>query len=73
MIFFRLKQTGIVNDKNLFSFDAIQRVYEHTGGFPRQIAHVCHYAMEKKIIGDHALITKELIDEIIVEDRLWQR
>lgn len=72
MIFFRLQQTGIATEKTLFSLDAIQRVYEYTQGYPRQIAHVCHYVMEKRFIGGYSMVTKELIDQVIAEDRLWK-
>ena len=71
MIQFRLKQAGYFQEKNLFSHEAINKIYEYTRGYPRQIALICHNAMEHLIMEDYEMVTGQLIDKIIEKERIW--
>ncbi len=71
LIEFRLRQAGHKGERSLLSREAVQRVYEHTKGYPRQIALICHKAMEHLIMGDHEMVTAELITKIIEEENGW--
>ena len=72
MINFRLKQAGYSAERSLFSHEGIKKIYEHTLGYPRQIARICHNAMEYLIMEDREVVTAELIDQMINKDKGWQ-
>ena len=71
MIEFRLKQAGYTQEKSLFTHEAMRKIYEHTKGYPRQIALLCHDAVEHLIMEDQEAVTLELIDRIIAKEKLW--
>ena len=71
MIHFRLKQAGYGGEKGLFTHEAIRKIYEYTQGYPRQIALVCHNAIEYLISENGELVTGELIDRMIGKEKLW--
>jgi len=64
-----LRQAGYDEARSLFSREAVKKIYEFTQGYPRQIALICHNAMEDLITGDHEIITGELIDQIIAKEK----
>jgi len=72
LIEFRLRQAGYVGDRSLLTHEAVRKVYEYTQGYPRQIALICHNAMEYLIMGDHEIVTADLIDKIIDQEKLWK-
>lgn len=72
MIRFRLKQAGYPEEMNLFSQEAIHKIYEYTQGYPRKISLMCHMAMEQLVMNGHECVSQELIERIIESDRLWQ-
>lgn len=65
LIDFRLKQAGLNQPKELFSPESLKAIYEHTQGYPRKIALVCHSALEEAIIRGKQSIDKDIILEII--------
>jgi len=71
LIDFRLRQAGYMEERSLFSHEAIHRIYEYTKGYPRQIALICHNAIEYLIMGDYEIVTGELIDTIIGRQNSW--
>ncbi len=71
MIDFRLKQAGYRGEKSLFSFESIRKIYEYTKGYPRQIARICHNAMEQLIMEDRECVNGEMIDQIISQEKIW--
>lgn len=71
LIEFRLRQAGYVGEKSLLSPEALRKVYEYTQGYPRKIAVVCHNAMEHLIMGDCEIVTGQLMDKIIEQERVW--
>lgn len=72
LIEFRLRQAGYDEARSLFSREAVKEIYEFTQGYPRQIALICHNAMEYLITGDHETVTGDLIDQIVMQEKVWQ-
>lgn len=65
MIEFRLKQAGFKNQDPLFTNEAIKLIYEHTQGYPRKIAMMCHDALESAVMKDCNFIDAEIISGLI--------
>ena len=72
LIEFRLQQAGYAKARNLFSREAVKQIYEYTGGYPRQICFICHNAIEHLIMGDHEVVTEDVIHQIMGQEKLWQ-
>lgn len=68
---FRLKQAGYSGERSLLSGEAVKKVYEYTQGYPRQIALMCHNAMQHLIMGEHEIVTAEVIEKIIEQEKRW--
>jgi general secretion pathway protein A len=71
LIEFRLRQAGYAEERNLFTKEAIRSIFEYTKGYPRQIALICHNAMEYLIMGDYEMVSGELIERIIEKEKEW--
>ena len=65
MIQFRLKQAGFNGKYELFSEGAVQKVFEHTMGYPRRISILCHNALEKVVMEDRPRVDEGIIHQII--------
>lgn len=65
MIDFRLRQAGYNDPANLFTDGAVKLIYEHTMGYPRKIAVLCHNALELAVMRDRRVIDEPMILEII--------
>ncbi|MDD2731340.1 MAG: AAA family ATPase [bacterium] len=61
MIEFRLRQAGYSRKNNLFTDEAIDQVYQHTQGYPRKIAMLCHDALETIAMKDVSVVDAEII------------
>jgi len=72
LIDFRLRQAGYREEDKLFSNDAVHKIYEYTQGYPRQIARVCHNAMEKLMVGEYDSVTSDLIEKVIEQEKAWK-
>lgn len=68
---FRLKQAGYSGERSLLSGEAVKKVYEYTQGYPRQIALLCHHAMQHLIMGEYEIVTAELIEKIVEQEKRW--
>ena len=71
MIHFRLKQAGYQGQRGMFTYEAIKRIYQYSKGYPRQIAFVCHQAIEQLVMQEREVVTGNLVDEIIEKDKAW--
>ncbi len=71
MIEYRLRQAGYEGARSLFSYEAVHKIHAFTQGYPRQIARICHRALEYIVMEEHELVTGELIDRIIVKEESW--
>lgn len=65
MIEFRLKQAGYISAAPLFTDDAVKLIYEHTQGYPRKIAMLCHDCVEKVIMDEKQVVDREIIQTVI--------
>jgi type II secretory pathway predicted ATPase ExeA len=72
MIDYRLRQAGYDQERKLFTSEAVQKVYQATGGTPRQIARICHQALELLIAEDRESVSAELIDRILNQEAQWK-
>ncbi len=71
MVEFRLRQAGYKNEKNLFTYEAIKKIYQYTQGYPRKIAMICHDAVENIIMEEREVVGGDLIDDLIAKERQW--
>ncbi|MDD5731145.1 MAG: AAA family ATPase [Candidatus Omnitrophica bacterium] len=65
MINFRLTQAGFHNRDGLFSDKAVKLIYQHTQGYPRKIAMLCHDALESIVMNEQFEINEETIENLI--------
>jgi len=64
LIEFRVKHAGYSKVWPLFSEEAIKLIYQHTQGYPRKIAMICHDALEKCVMKDNSLVDENIILEL---------
>ena len=65
MINFRLQEAGLPFGKRLFTPGSIRRIYEHSQGYPRKVAVLCHNALEEAIIQRKEAVDEEVISDVI--------
>jgi len=68
MVTFRLKQAGYNGAEPLFTDDAIKLIYEHTQGYPRRIALLCHDCLEALIMNEEPHVNQGLVSRMIQEE-----
>lgn len=68
MIEFRLKQAGYSRQDSLFTDEAIKLIYQHTQGYPRRIAMLCHDALETIVMKEASVVDAEIINGLIVQE-----
>ncbi|MFH0772068.1 MAG: AAA family ATPase [Candidatus Omnitrophota bacterium] len=68
MIEFRLRQAGGDGLSSLFTDEAVKLVYEHTQGYPRKIALLCHDCLESLIIKEKPIVDGDIVNQIIQEE-----
>ena len=71
MIYFRLKKAGFSGHRDIFSYEAIKKIYALTQGYPRKITQYCHNALERLVMEGREVVTGELIDSLAEEEKLW--
>ena len=71
MIQFRLQQAGLTDGREVFHPDAIRAVHRFTQGYPRQIAMLCHNALEALVMREQPLVHEALIQELIADESRW--
>lgn len=67
MVAFRLAQAGSNGQSNLFTDEAIKLIYEHTQGYPRKIAMLCHDALETAVMRESPAVDIEIIKGLIAQ------
>jgi len=65
MIEFRLKQAGYNGGGRLFSGGAVRMIHEHTMGYPRKVAILCHNALEELVMEEKKVIDESLMIKVI--------
>lgn len=68
MIEFRLRQAGFNSQNSLFSDQAIRLIYQHTQGYPRRIALLCHDALEMLVMKERSKVDIEIINSLILQE-----
>ena len=68
MIDYRLRQAGYGGSDPLFTDEAIKRIWEHTGGYPRKLTLMCHNALEGLVMYDRASVDGEAVATLIEHD-----
>ena len=71
MIQFRLGSAGFSNEHLLFAPEAIAAIHRFTQGYPRQIALVCHNALEALVVHDRHVVDAPLVEELIRDESRW--
>ena len=65
MIEFRLRRAGYSAATPLFTDEALKLIYEHTQGYPRRIALLCHDCVEKLIMDEKPVVDRDVIQAVI--------
>ena len=65
MIEFRLRQAGYNGPEGLFTDGAVKLIHEHTMGYPRKVAVLCHNALELAVMRDKRIIDETTVFETI--------
>lgn len=68
MIEFRLKEAGYIAAAPLFTDEAVKLIYEHTQGYPRKIALLCHDCVEKIIMDEKKAVDRDVAQAVIDEE-----
>ena len=71
MIRFRLQSAGLPEGQDLFTPGAVLAVHSFTQGYPRQIALLCHNALESLVIHDRRVVDDALILELVRDESGW--
>ena len=67
----RLTSAGCPYGETIFTPEAVRAVYHATQGYPRQIARVCHSALEAMVMHDKSAIDQNLIQELLRDESRW--
>ena len=73
MIRFRLRSAGFSNGQGLFTPEAVHAIHRATQGYPRQIALLCHNALESLVMYDKMTVDETLIEELVRDESRWVR
>lgn len=68
MISFRIRQAGYRSSMPLFKDDAVMEIYQHTQGYPRRIAMVCHRALKALVMENKAVVDTDVVRRVVAED-----
>lgn len=72
MIRFRLGRAGASGQKEIFTFEAIRKIYEVTQGYPRKVTLLCHNALERVVMDGREIVTAELVEGLVEEEKRWR-
>ncbi|MCF6237822.1 MAG: AAA family ATPase, partial [Candidatus Marinimicrobia bacterium] len=62
---FRVNEAGYEGEKPLFSQEAKEMIFQHTGGYPRKIVNMCHH-----LIVDMLVYNNKVVDGAAVLSRI---
>jgi general secretion pathway protein A len=65
MIDFRLQQAGYDREKPLFTREAVGLIWEHTQGYPRKLALLCHNSLESLVMFEKSVVDADIVRELI--------
>ena len=75
LIAFRLWEAGYRSRLPLFASEAIEEIYEYTGGYPRRIAMACHQGLRRLVMQNGRSVDAEVI-RAVMDDEVeagWSR
>jgi general secretion pathway protein A len=61
----RLRIAGYRGTQSMFTPEAIERIHEHTEGFPRRVSLFCHSALEHMVMYDKRRVDLQLVHRVI--------
>lgn len=64
---FRLKKAGYKGDNGLFTEGAIRLIYQHTQGYPRRIAMLCHDSLETIVMKERHVVDEEIVAGLLAQ------
>jgi len=70
LIEFRLHEAGLPEGMKLFDEESIIMVHEHSQGYPRRIAILCHNALEEIIIQDKKCVDRHIMKSVIKREEI---
>ncbi len=75
MISFRIQQAGYRTHMDLFLEEALRLIYDHTGGYPRQVTMLCHRALKDLLLKNKFVVDASIIISLMEEEARtgWQR
>lgn len=68
MIEFRLRQAGYRKPENLFTDGAIRLIYQHTQGYPRRMAMLCHDSLETIVMQELSVVDADVINGLVSKE-----
>ena len=71
LIRYRLALSGSTRAGQVFTPDAIRAVYHRTQGYPRQIARLCHSALESMVMHEKPHVDELTIQELSHDESRW--
>lgn len=71
MVHFRLEVAGYQSEQPLFTDDAIQAIYEATGGLPRPITMLCHNALEHIVINERHAVDRSVVEQCVEREAVF--
>ncbi|MBI4341991.1 MAG: AAA family ATPase [Candidatus Omnitrophica bacterium] len=71
MVRFRLASAGLDEGRTLFTPEAIRAIHRFTQGYPRQIALLCHNALEALVMHERAVVDETVIGDLIRDESRW--
>ena len=69
MIGFRLRQAGLNGGAPLFTDQAIGLIFQHTQGYPRRIATLCHDCLEALVMKDSRIVDEAIVNTLLSQDK----
>lgn len=73
LIGYRLTQAGYKKGDPLFSPEAIRRMTEFTGGYPRKLTLLCHNSLEKLVMLERKTVDLAIVERLIADDKELHR
>ncbi len=71
LIRFRLRSAGCAAADSVFAPEAIRLVHRFTQGYPRQIALLCHSALESLVMYDKRVVDESLMLDLVQHESKW--
>lgn len=70
MIEFRLKEAGGDPSRQIFTDNAVKKIFEYAQGYPRKTSVICHNALEAVVMHGISVADEEVISDIIKREAI---